>query len=45
MQNYRLNPSGPQPDWYQAVDAEEDARRWARLPLMNIMAPPREAAK
>ena len=26
--NYRLSP-GKRPDWYRAVDAEEDVRRWA----------------
>lgn len=28
--NYRLNPNLPNlPDWYTAVDAEENARRWS----------------
>ena len=29
--NYRLNPNAPGglPEWYAAVDIEEDARRWA----------------
>ncbi|KAG1676909.1 hypothetical protein FOA52_014785 [Chlamydomonas sp. UWO 241] len=45
LQNYRLNPRGPQPSWYTPVDPDEDARRWARLPLINMMAPPRYAVK
>ncbi|GAX79643.1 hypothetical protein CEUSTIGMA_g7084.t1 [Chlamydomonas eustigma] len=41
LQNYRLNPWGPRPLWYHPVNVEEDERRWAQLPLINVMAPPR----
>ena len=44
-QNYRLNPRGPQPSWYTSVDLEEDSRRWAQLPIINVMAPPRASVK
>ena len=29
--NYRLNPNAPSglPNWYSAVDPEEDSRRWS----------------
>ena len=26
--NYRLSPGMKHPDWYQAVDAAEEQRRW-----------------
>lgn len=41
VQNYRLNPRGPRPAWYHPVNLEEDERRWAQLPLLNVLAPTR----
>ncbi len=37
LQNYRLSPHVPRPEWYASVDPEEEARRWARLRFARLL--------
>lgn len=37
LQNYRLNPALPRPDWYTSIDPEQERRRWARPVYASLL--------